>query len=280
MSESQWKTVAVFFILFFLSIDLTAASKEQDIRWSLGPAIYHSIYEEPGIMKEDGLMYGLKGTLLLRHVLPGPLTMLGAEVSYGWGEQDYSSVLTGNIDDIETTVFEARGLFGLDVQVQDVILTPYTGMGYRWKKDNAQGLVSTDGAIGYDRKSKYTYTPLGISLVAELDSGWSFGATFEYDLFWDGTQRSLFSKLHPMNTDLVNDQNDGYGLRASLCFVKELGDRFLIVVEPYWHYWNIEQSGMGEYYLYNDFLGRAVRTAGYEPENSTWDYGVSIRLHF
>ncbi len=280
MPESQWKIAVVFFSLFFLSIDCSAASGEQGIRWSLGPEIYHSAYEEPGIMKEEGLMYGLKGTLALRHVFPGPLTMLGAEVSYARGDQDYTSEFTGNIDDIETVVFEVRGLLGHDVHVQDIILTPYTGIGYRWKKGNAEGLVSTEGALYYDRVSNYTYTPLGIALLADLENGWSIGAKLEYDLFWDGTQKSMLSELHPLNTDLVNDQDDGYGIRASLCIAGELDKRFQIVVEPFWRYWDIGQSKLGEYDEYNDFFGRAVRITGYEPENSTSEYGVNIRLHF
>ncbi len=280
MSRDTWKKIVFFCSLFFFSFDLEAEPRLHERHWEIGPEVYRAAYEEPGVMKEDGVMYGLSGAVEFHDMIPGPVTMLRVEAAYTWGEQDYTSGLTGDIDDIEASVFEVRGLIGHDIQFSDAVLTPYTGFGYRRKKDHAGGRVSTTGALGYDRESSYSYCPFGIALTADLEKGWSIGGTLEYDLFLDGTQKSYFSELHPLNSDLVNDQNEGYGLRASLKIAKELDESFMVVIEPFLRYWDIERSEPGVYDEYNAFLGRVVEKTGYEPENSSTEYGMKIVFRF
>jgi hypothetical protein len=83
-----------------------------------------------------------------------------------------------------------------------------------------------------------------------------------------------------LNSDLVNDQNEGYGLRASLRITRELDETFLLAVEPFWRYWDIEQSEPGDFDEYNPFLGKVVQRTGYEPANSSTEYGVNVVLIF
>lgn len=280
MSDSRWKWVILFCGLFFFSFDLAAVPGKLEKNWEIGPELYHAVYEEPGVMKEDGIMFGVRGAIEFHDVMPGPVDMLRVETRYAWSEQDYTSGFTGDIDDIETSVFEVRGLLGHDILFSNGVLTPYAGFGYRWRKDEAGGMVSTSGALGYDRVSNYYYTPLGIAFAADLEKGWSICGKAEYDLFWNGTQKSRFGELHPLNSDLVNDQDDGYGLRASLRVAGKLDETFFLVLEPFWRYWNIGRSKQGVYDEYNDFLGRAVRKTGYEPANSTSEIGLNILLLF
>ncbi|MCG8343984.1 MAG: hypothetical protein MI685_02345 [Chlorobiales bacterium] len=280
MPDSRWKWVILFCGLFFFSFDLAAVPGKLEKNWEIGPELYHAVYEEPGVMKEKGMLYGVKGAGEFHDVLPGLIDMVRIEASYARGGQDYTSFLTGDIDDIEATVFEVRGMAGHDIEFSGAVLTPYTGFAYRRKKNNAGGLVSTSGALGYDRVSNYYYTPLGIAFAADLDKGWSIGGSVEYDLFWNGTQKSRFGELHPLNSDLVNDQDDGYGLRASLRVAGKLDETFFLALEPFWRYWNIGRSKQGIYDEYNDFLGRAVRKTGYEPANSTSEIGLNILLLF
>lgn len=280
LSLRYWKSFVLFFAYFCISCDLAGDTRLYRKHWEIGPEVYHATYEEPGVMKEDGIMYGVRGAVEFHDMMPGPVDMLRVETRYARGEQDYTSGFTGDIDDIETSVFEVRGLLGHDILFSNGVLTPYTGFGYRWRKDEAGGMVSTSGALGYDRESNYYYTPLGIAVTADLDKGWSIGGSVEYDLFWDGTQKSFFSKLHPLNGDLVNDQDDGYGLRASLRIARELDETFLIAIEPFWRYWDIAESKPGVYDEYNAFLGRTVQKTGYEPENSSSEYGLTVSLLF
>lgn len=270
----------MFFTFFCISFDIAGDTRLHRKHWEIGPEVYHAAYEEPGVMKEDGIMYGIKGGIEFHDLVFGPFDLLRVDARYARGEQDYVSARTGDIDDINISVFEVRGVLGYDIRFSRTVLTPYTGFGYRWKKDRADDMVSTSGALGYDRESNYSYSPLGITVTADLDKGWSIGGSVEYDLFWGGTQKSFFSKLHPLNGDLVNDQDDGYGLRASLRVARELDETFLIAIEPFWRYWNIAQSKPGVYDEYNAFLGRTVQKTGYEPENSSSEYGLAVSLFF
>ncbi len=280
MPMSYWKKAALCCALFFLAFDLAAEPRLHEKHWEIGADVYHAAYKEPGVMQEDGAMYGVRGAVEVHDIIPGPVDMFRAEAGYAWGEQDYSSDGTGEIDDIDVSVFEIRGLLGHDIHFSEAVLTPYAGFGYRWKKDRAGGMVSTTGALGYDRESNYYYTPLGIVLIADLEKGWSIGGQIEYDLFWDGTQKSFFSELHPLNTDLVNDQDEGYGIRASLKIARELDAALILVLEPFWRYWDIERSKPGVYEEYNAFRRRAVQKTGYEPENNSSEYGLNVTLVF
>ena len=248
--------------------------------WEIGTEIYHAVYEEPGIMKETGFMYGVKSAVSFHEKIVGPVDLVGIEGAYTRGFQNYSSFWTGNLDAVKVSVFEIRGSLGHDIVNEGAVWTPYLGLGYRCKKDHAYGLISTSGALGYDRESQYLYSPLGIAVATDLENGWSVGGFVEYDYFWNGTQKSLFSDLHPLNSDLVNDQDSGYGIRASVKISKQLHDGFLVVFEPFLRYWSIDQSNPGEYMEYNAFLDRVVQHTGYEPENSSLGYGVNIFLLF
>lgn len=281
LSLQHVKGLVLFFIVLCASFDLEAGGPGLRGRhWEIGPEVYHAVYEEPGVMKQDGTMFGLKGAFVLHNMPLGPVNMLRAEAVYARGDQDYTSGLSGDIENIENTLFEVRGLLGHDIRFTKSVLTPYIGFGYRWNKDHAGGMIATSGALGYDRESSYLYSPLGILFMADLEKGWSIGGSIEYDLFWDGTQKSLLRELHPLNTDLENDQDEGYGLRASLKIAKELDSSLRIIVEPFVRYWDIGQSEPGFYDDYNAFLGRAVKKTGYEPDNNTTEYGVRVVLGF
>uniref|UniRef100_B3EM96 Outer membrane protein beta-barrel domain-containing protein n=1 Tax=Chlorobium phaeobacteroides (strain BS1) TaxID=331678 RepID=B3EM96_CHLPB len=280
MTVCSVKTIVLFFMLLLFPATLFAQPGSFQKHWEIGTEIYHAVYEEPGIMQETGFMYGVKSAVAFHEKIVGPVDMIRIEGAYARGAQEYSSFWTGNIDAIDVSVFEIRGSLGHDVASDRTVWTPYLGLGYRWKKDSAYGLISTSGALGYDRESQYLYSPLGIAVEADLENGWFVGGFVEYDYFWGGTQKSAFSDLHPLNSDLVNDQEKGYGLRASLKIRKQLHESFLVAFEPFLRYWSIDQSQPGEYMEYNAFLGRAVQKTGYEPENTSFGYGVNISLLF
>ncbi len=280
MTVCSVKTIVLLFALLLFPATLFAQPEPFQKHWEIGTEIYHAVYEEPGIMKETGFMYGVKSAVSFHEKIVGPVDLVRLEGAYARGSQDYSSFWTGNIDAVDVSVFEIRGFLGHDIVNEETVWTPYIGLGYRCKKDNAYGLISTSGALGYDRESRYLYSPLGIAVGTDLENGWFFGGFVEYDYFWDGTQKSMFSDLHPLNSDLVNDQEKGYGIRASVKISKQLQGSFLVAFEPFLRYWSIGQSKPVEYMEYNAFLDRAVQHTGYEPENSSLGYGVNISLLF
>ncbi len=282
MGGSYTKKIVLLCSLLLCAFDLAAETRFHHRHWEIGPEVYHITYEEPGVMRKEGIMHGLRVAFRLHEEILGPVNMFRVEAGYAWGSLDYSSDRTGVIDGIDTSVFEIRSMLGHDIKAASlVVVTPYVGFGYRRKKDDAGGLLSSTGALGYDRKSCYAYSPVGVAVVVDLEKGWSVGGFVEYDFFWDGTQKSYFGGFHPLNSDLVNDQDEGYGIRASLKVVKQLDNSSLMIaVEPFLRYWDIQRSDTGYYDVYNPLLDRVVKKSGYEPENNSVEYGVNVSLHF
>jgi hypothetical protein len=73
---------------------------------------------------------------------------------------------------------------------------------------------------------------------------------------------------------MVNRQDNGYGLRGSIKFLKK-GSVVDYYVEPYIRYWNIEQS-KGQYMSID---GKAPLIYA-EPANSTTEVGSKFGIQF
>jgi len=118
---------------------------------------------------------------------------------------------------------------------------------------------------GYDRTSKYTYIPAGVRARFKMINNWDLTFTGEYDIFLSGRQTSDFGEV------VTNNQNEGYGLRASLRLSKNLG-RVSLFAEPFYRFWHIKDSDVSYSYLLGAYL--------YEPENKTNEYGLKIGAGF
>jgi len=139
----------------------------------VGGEISHISYKEPGVMKEDGFMYGINGAFAHHKKY-----MLKAEARASFGQVDYKN--SGTLNNIDDFIIEARGLAGYDFMPdQRTRLTPYIGLASRYLADNMGGKITSTGARGYDRESTYLYSPLGIEIMRELKNTWSVGA------YWD-----------------------------------------------------------------------------------------------
>jgi len=195
-------------------------------------------YEEPDFMKEEGITLSLYGDYTLR---PKDF-MFRLEGRIGFGGMSYSSPVSGETKRVRDYIGEARGVAGYTFRASDKwYLTPYAGFGYRYLFDGMGGKVTTEGHLGYDRRSNYLYTPIGLETSSFLKPGWALVTKAEYDLFWKGWQESELGDIIGTGSAIVNDQNDGWGLRASGKFIKEMGRRAL-VFGPYLKYWDIEDS--------------------------------------
>ena len=238
--------------------------------FEIGPEISHIEYKEPGVMKEDGIMYGIGAAYTYRI----NATMFRVEGKYSYGQVDYQN--SGTIDGIDDYMFEFRGLFGFDYRISDKsIITPYIGFGYRYLNDDTGGKISSTGASGYERESNYYYSPIGVKTLSDMGNGWSWGITAEFDYFWGGRQYSYLSDVSAVAySDADNTQNDGYGLRGSVR-VQGKGDTVSFVVEPFIRYWEIERSEY-DYVLYKGVPNTAV----VEPENESTEIGVMFMVLF
>lgn len=237
--------------------------------FEIGVETYYMNYEEPGIMENEGWMYGVIGSYTYRKAI-----MARVEARLATGEVDYSSVNTGSADNITDVAFETRGLLGYDLRRGSVLFTPYIGLGYRYLNDDSEGTVTTTGALGYERESNYYYTPIGLEMVVPLRDRWTMGLTGEYDHFWSGKQKSLLSGAVAGLSDIENDQDNGHGLRSTLSFKKRYGS-LALNLGVFLRYWWVDDSEVVQV----SQSGRLV-AALREPENETYEAGLMLSLYF
>jgi len=264
------KIFLAFCFVFLLFNSVLASSDTVDNNLELTAGISHITYEEPDVMEEKGLMYGIIGAFTHNDNF-----MLRGETRFSWGEVDYSSSSTGTLDNIDDYILEFRGLLGRNFSSSDkTTIVPYIGFGYRYLNDDSSGRLTSTGHAGYERESNYYYSPIGVELITELENGWSWGAMLEYDIFWKGVQKSHLSDANLGFSDLENDQNSGYGLRGSLKFIKK--DKTMdFLIEPFITYWNIAKSKEQAV----SYTGIIVGT-GYEPKNNSIEIGVKSGVKF
>jgi len=228
-------------------------------------------YEEPGVMEEEGMMYGINGFYSCRSKNN---VVFKLEAKTSWGKVDYASVNTGTMDDLDDYMFEVRTLGGLALYPSErMTVMPYIGFGYRYLYDDLRG-TSTTGAKGYEREANYFYFPLGAEADVKLRNDWSVGATFEFDFFARGIQRSYLSQAISGLNDLSNDQKQGYGLRGSLRLKKKM-DKIDFLLEPFVRYWDIEKSEEALLTYTGVIIGY-----GYEPANNSLEYGLKCAVGF
>lgn len=188
----------------------------------------------------------------------------GIEARILGGKANYSSYRTGKMDNEPQFLSETRGLFGCNWALNaTTTLSPYTGLGYRYKSDSENGATSTTGHYSYERESHYWYLPVGLKYQTTLTPQLDLVIRGEYDQLITGEQRSNTLKN---NKVLKQRQNSGFGAKASVDVIKKLDNKRVISFGPYFHYWDIKDSEV---------------VAGWvEPRNKTYEAGMSIKYHF
>ena len=201
--------------------------------------------------------------------------MIRLDGRVAYGQVDYTSVGTGDLDNINDFVFETRVAGGYDFNMTgESLITPYIGIGYRYLYDDTSGKVSTNGALGYKRESNYLYIPVGADLHGPINEQWDVNFNTEFDIFIYGKQKShLGDAIAGLNT-VSNDQNDGFGVRGSIRFTRKNEKRDLFI-EPFVRYWHINDSDISAVSYNGVIVGY-----GLEPENKSFESGVKIGLRF
>ncbi|MFH1562201.1 MAG: autotransporter outer membrane beta-barrel domain-containing protein [Nitrospirota bacterium] len=249
--------------------------------WKVGTEISNRKYEEPGVMEQEGIMYGLLGSYTYRNGV-----MLRAEGLYSFGQVDYKN--SGTMDDIDDYVLEFRGLAGYDHPLSETsTLTPYIGIGYRYLFDEFGNRLTSTNAVGYDRESQYIYSPIGVEITAPLKNSWSVRTILEYDIFWWGQQKSYMSQARVWSAvpgwythnDVENDQDGGYGIRGSIEFQKK-GEKLDFAIEPFIRYWNIKDSETVTDTVLSENGLWLVTTPFTEPKNETTEIGIKFAVKF
>jgi hypothetical protein len=89
-----------------------------------------------------------------------------------------------------------------------------------------------------------------------------------------GRQESYLSDVDPRYSDATNDQNSGYGLRASFGAARDYGWGAL-VLEPFVRYWDIGDSELSALTYNGTVVG-----VGLEPANKTTEVGLRVSVRF
>jgi len=267
--------VAIVFMVTQVSFAQPAKDSKQEVILKSGAEIgfevSHIKYEEPDFMEEEGIMYGLSGSYAVHQ----NKSMLKLDGRLTWGQVDYTSPESGDLNDINDYIFETRFSLGYDYSFSTTtIMTPYIGIGYRYLNDDTSGMVSSTGTMGYERESNYLYSPIGIDITSRIQNGWIIGATAEYDLFWYGLQRTHLEDIAVGLNALDNDQHEGWGVRGSVKIEKKSGN-IDFVIEPFIRYWDIKKSDESVITYYNFIIGE-----GYEPANNSTEWGIKLALKF
>jgi len=259
---------------FFMLLGVITGFCEKPVfaesEWKLGTEIYSFTYKEPGVMKEEGIMRGISASYTNTSYNKN---MFRGEIRCSFGEVDYEN--SGTVNDIDDYVWELRLLGGKSFSVfTETSLSPHIGVGFRYLNDDMAGKISSTGAHGYERESNYFYMPIGIEIITSLEKSWSFSAILEYDYFISGKQKSHLSDVDPGYNDLENDQESGYGLRASVAFEKK-NKNLNLLIEPFIRYWNIKKSKNADITYYGTYRGY-----GWEPKNNSKEIGIMVSLKF
>ena len=266
------KSIALMLCFLFSGITVCFAEPLRESGLELGVELSHITYEEPGVMEEEGIMYGVDCSYVIHQKKN---FMFGLEGRCSFGQVDYDGALSDGtpytIDDIDDYIFESRFLAGYDCAISKAtVITPYIGLGYRYLNDDA-----SKDLRGYERESNYFYSPIGIDAIANLKNGWSIGIIAEYDIFWYGLQKSHFGDFAPGYDIVENNQDKGYGARGSIKIQKK-GAKMDFVIEPFIRYWDIEQSDISAVI----FSGTYIVGYAYEPENNSTEYGIKLAVQF
>jgi hypothetical protein len=181
----------------------------------------------------------------------------------------YESNGTGEMDNCSYTVNELRllGTYSWDLQNQWKV-EPYTGLAARYLVNDDFDKVSNSGHIGWLRTSTYTYIPVGLRFVNDIEDMQAI-LHLEYDWFIKGRQVS-----RSFNSYYNNEQHHGFGARmgVDLLIPSSLGC-FDYNVGAFIRYWNIEASTV------NVNLLNGTRV-GWEPKNTTYEIGLRLGLSF
>lgn len=248
--------------------------------FSLGLEQARYFYKEPNVDQDDiskrfgalwvkwkGNLWGFNAAYRLtwnnKLFVQPELRILYGKHQYIFGRKE--RIISKTHHQIPSLLYEPRLIFGGHVPVVNnkVTISPYTGIGYRFKNDDGEKVRTSRGNnLGFYRKSNYVYVPLGASAEYKLNDTWSLSLKGEYDWI---VKAWHYSRI-PTERPTTFKQPNGYGLKGEAS-VSYLYNKVKFSVSPYLNYWNIRNSIRPE--------GR-----GREPYNITFESGVKLGLTF
>jgi hypothetical protein len=238
--------------------------------FELGPELNYYTYRESALNITGG-MAGLEGSWTWR----SPWSVfVRLEATGDVALVDYSSSVSGKTNGIWDLKGETRALVGGDVTLRPgLVLTPYSGLGYRALYDMEGGTHTNRNPpqLGYNRLSQYLYLPLGATLGIAY-GGWTVKPNFEADYLILGWQTSYLRAVG-FDADVANLQHNGYGFRGRVMFATDSAWG-PIEFGPYATYWKIGQS------VFSSTVSAGKIGTAFEPSNHTVEAGLAFLFSF
>lgn len=270
----QFKTNAVFLFLGLAAglMHTAAIAQGKPLASASGHTFGISLsdytYDEPGVMtlKSQKIGFDYAGTYVFPSLWPQVNTrrFLRGELRYATGPADYTSPISGILNNTENWYVEARGLFGSDFDMGSFVLAPYAGLGFRYLHHDLRGVTST-GQSGYRRDTSYTSASIGLTHKIKFDAKSQLHSTVEYMHLLQGQHKARLADMGGVFPNISMDQERGYGLRLSSIWRFDTWS-----IGPTFTYWNIEQS-------------QSVNAGGrtwIEPKNNTTEIGLKLGFHY
>ncbi|MEN6336527.1 MAG: hypothetical protein ABFE01_19910 [Phycisphaerales bacterium] len=243
--------------------------------WRIAPEVSHYRYREPGVMTNEGTLYGVVGSYAFfrrgasclspedgNDVSWSTLALDGrisaGEVDYDGSFMDGTPLSTSGTDDL---LIDIRLLWSRHWQPTRFLQAFYAGLGYRYLNDDSTGQVG-----GYERQSNYLYIPLGVRKDFELASRWGLALRGEFDYLVVGRQISSLNDVDPDLPTVRNWQWPGFGVGLFADFLHK-GRTANVGLGPFLRYWWVAESDTTD-------------EGYYEPENNTLEYGLSFVVEF
>jgi len=285
----MYKKILLYFLVMFTFVSSVKATTPPSFshEFSLGVESMRYFYKESDIyqdpedihaywMNDTGNLYGLNGSYRLTW---NDTLFIQPEGRILYGKHDYRTgrkeIVNGKTKNkIPVLVYEPRLIVGGKIPVMNKLtLSPYTGIGYRFKSDDSEevkyialgAIRRSPKVLGYYRKSNYVYIPLGGCVDYVLNDTWSVFFKGEYD--W------IIKAWHyDRNKNFIGDESktfkqpNGYGLKGEAS-ISYLYNKVKISVSPYLNYWNIRNS-------------KRSHSGAREPYNITWESGIKLGVAF
>jgi hypothetical protein len=245
--------------------------------FEIAPEVYFFRYEEPDIMKDEGVFYGLTASLTHRrergrseHAVSW--STLKVEGRFDWGQVDYDGAL------MDGTPYEMHGiddyvagvglLRGFEWDPTPFISGFHIGIAYRYLNDD-----SSSELYGYQREANYLYMPIRLEAIAGSRHPLQVAFLAEVDVLLVGLQISHDLPVQDPITRDVWIQNV-YNVQLPLSGVGAQGSIVLryrsrpidVAAGPFVRYWYIGQSQESHDYV--------------EPENNTLEVGAHVIVRF
>ena len=211
--------------------------------FGLSSEMYWAKFDEPKSYSQKGFLSGYNVQYSHRFST-NPKSMINMfSLQAQWANGKFKQEPYVGPSGIKDNTYDLRGVVGKDYYPNSSVRTTgYLGFGYRYLKDNSDGLVSNIGPYtfqGYNRFSHYFYLPLGEDMVYQFDPIYSLQGNLEYDYMFHGWETD---KLGPIGYNtLVVPQGGGNGFRGSVRFNLN-AKRFTAFAEAYYRYWLIALS--------------------------------------